>query len=64
MTEHETMVVRDALEKALHALDSNQGCIATDRPDLVGQRPFSDISWPIDETPAIKAVREALAALG
>lgn len=63
MTDAETMVVRDALEKALHALVTHQGCIATDRPDLMGQRPLEAISWPIDETPTIQAVHEALTVL-
>lgn len=64
MTDNEVTVVRDALEDALHALVTNQGLHATDRPDLVGKRPFEDISWPIDEDRAIRSVEEALSALG
>lgn len=47
MTDSEAKVVRDALEQALHALTSNQGLHATDRPDLVGKRPWEVPSFPL-----------------
>lgn len=63
MTENEKKVVLDALEKARHALVTNQGAFVTDRPDLVGKRPLDAIGWPIDESAAIQAIDEAIQVL-
>jgi hypothetical protein len=54
--------IRDALRNARHALVTHNGAHATDRPDLVGERAFGDISWQIEETKVIRAT-EALRVL-
>ena len=55
--------LRSVLETALHALNTTDGLVVTDRPDLLPEEFVRDCTWKVDNKEAASTVKEAIRRL-